>query len=426
MKENIQKYLAKYAEKEITLTEKITTSYDQVIIIPAYGEYDEIKDLLISNLVELAKKNKFILILVINCKKNSSEVVKNNNHKLLDFLINEPNYTKTDYFVNFENYDIFIVNRSSEGLFFDDKQGVGLARKIGCDVALKLFYDAKIKSPWLRCTDGDVFLPDNYFEISPETKKFSCITYDFYHDFITDDNQGKSLLLYEIYLRYYLLGLEYANSVYNFHTIGSCMAISVEGYSQVRGFSDSKEAGEDFYMLNKLSKIKPVFKAKTSTITIRCRKSDRVPFGTGASMNKISHILDQHNDYLVYDPKCFEALKKFYDMLYEIDSLKDLEKISKYEKEVFFIVLSQMGFKEAIVKFLKISSNEHVFMRHLHTWFDAFRTLKFIHQLTNDFYPLIPLKKALEKASFINLDLSKNITDIRDEVHRLEKNTLIY
>lgn len=426
MKENIQKYLAKYAEKEITLTEKITTSYDQVIIIPAYGEYDEIKDLLISNLVELAKKNKFILILVINCKKNSSEVVKNNNHKLLDFLINEPNYTKTDYFVNFENYDIFIVNRSSEGLFFDDKQGVGLARKIGCDVALKLFYDAKIKSPWLRCTDGDVFLPDNYFEISPETKKFSCITYDFYHDFITDDNQGKSLLLYEIYLRYYLLGLEYANSVYNFHTIGSCMAISVEGYSQVRGFSDSKEAGEDFYMLNKLSKIKPVFKAKTSTITIRCRKSDRVPFGTGASMNKISHILDQHNDYLVYDPKCFEELKKFYDMLYEIDSLKDLEKISKYEKEVFFIVLSQMGFKEAIVKFLKISSNEHVFMRHLHTWFDAFRTLKFIHQLTNDFYPLIPLKKALEKASFINLDLSKNITDIRDEVHRLEKNTLIY
>lgn len=426
MKENIQKYLAKYAEKEITLTEKITTSYDQIVIIPAYGEYDEIKDLLTLNLVELAKKNKFILILVINCKQSSSESVKNNNHKLLDFLINEPNYTKTDYFVNFENYDIFIVNRSSEGLFFEDKQGVGLARKIGCDVALKLFYDGKVKSPWLRCTDGDVFLPANYFEISPETKKFSCITYDFYHDFITDDNQGKSLLLYEIYLRYYLLGLEYANSVYNFHTIGSCMAISVEGYAQVRGFSDSKEAGEDFYMLNKLSKIKPVFKATNSTITIRCRKSDRVPFGTGASMNKISHILDQHNDYLVYDPKCFEELKKFYDMLYEIDSLKYLEKISKYEKEVFFIVLSQMGFKEAIVKFLKISSNEHVFMRHLHTWFDAFRTLKFIHQLTNDFYPLIPLKKALEKASFINLDLSKNITDIRDEVHRLEKNTLIY
>lgn len=425
MKENIQKYLNKYAEKEVTLTEKITTSYEQVVIIPAYGEYDEIKDLLTSNLVELGKKTKFILILVINCKENSSELVKNNNHKLLGFLLNEPNYTKTDYFINFENYDIFVVNRSCEGLFFEDKQGVGLARKIGCDVALKLFYDRKIKSPWLRCTDGDVFLPENYFEINPEIKKFSCITYDFYHDFITNDNYGKSLLLYEIYLRYYLLGLDYANSVYNFHTIGSCMAISVEGYSQVRGFSDSKEAGEDFYMINKLSKIKPVFKSKTSSITIRCRKSDRVPFGTGASMNKISHILDQHNDYLVYDPKCFEELKKFYDMLYEIDSLKDLEKIVKYEKEVFFVVLNQMGFKEAIAKFLKISSNEHIFMRHLHTWFDAFRTLKFIHQLTNDFYPQLTLKEALEKASFINLDLSQNINSIRDEIHKLEKDTLL-
>jgi hypothetical protein len=204
------------------------------------------------------------------------------------------------------------------------------------------------------------------------------------------------------------------------------MAVSAEAYSQVRGFSDSKEAGEDFYMLNKLSKIKPVFRANESTITIRCRKSDRVPFGTGASMNKISHILDQDNDYLVYDPKCFDELKKFYDMIYEIDDLKDLEKLTKYEQEIFFTILVQMGFKEAIAKFLKISSNENIFMRHLHTWFDAFKTLKFVHQLTNDFYPLIPLKKALEEASFINLDLSKNITDIRNEIHKLEKTTLIY
>lgn len=426
MKENIQKYLAKYAEKEIGLTEKVNSNYDQVVIIPAFGEYEEIKDLLKVNLVELAKNNNFLVVITINCKENSSEGIKTNNQKLIELLTKASDYTQPAYFVNFENYDVFVVNRSCEGLFFEEKQGVGLARKIGCDVALKLFYDGKIKSPWLRCTDGDVFLPTNYFEINPPLKKFSCITYDFYHDYITDDSHGKSLILYEIYLRYYLLGLEYANSVYNFHTIGSCMAVSAEAYSQVRGFSDSKEAGEDFYMLNKLSKIKPVFRANDSTITIRCRKSDRVPFGTGASMNKISHILDQDNDYLVYDPKCFDELKKFYDMIYEIDDLKDLEKLTKYEQEIFFTILVQMGFKEAIAKFLKISSNENVFMRHLHTWFDAFKTLKFVHQLTNDFYPLIPLKKALEEASFINLDLSKNITDIRNEIHKLEKTTLIY
>ena len=60
--------------------------------------------------------------------------------------------------------------------------------------------------------------------------------------------------LYEYSLRYYVAGLTYAQSPYAFHTIGSTMAVNAEHYASVRGFP-RREAGEDFYLLNKLAKV---------------------------------------------------------------------------------------------------------------------------------------------------------------------------
>ena len=49
--------------------------------------------------------------------------------------------------------------------------------------------------------------------------------------------------------------MKYARSPYAFHTIGSTMAVSANHYAKVRGFP-KREAGEDFYLLNKLAKVK--------------------------------------------------------------------------------------------------------------------------------------------------------------------------
>ncbi len=60
--------------------------------------------------------------------------------------------------------------------------------------------------------------------------------------------------LYELSLRYYVAGMKFARSPYAFHTIGSSMAVSPVHYARVRGFP-KREAGEDFYLLNKLAKL---------------------------------------------------------------------------------------------------------------------------------------------------------------------------
>ena len=145
--------------------------------------------------------------------------------------------------------------QSSKGLDLPSKTGVGLARKIAADVALKLISDGKIKTTWVHCTDADVILPTDYFIFTNKIQNCSAAIYPYFHKQEHDDElRKKSMLLYELSLRHYVNGLLYAKSNYAHHTIGSTIAVDLEAYAKVRGFP-ARESGEDFYILNKLSKI---------------------------------------------------------------------------------------------------------------------------------------------------------------------------
>ena len=106
--------------------------------------------------------------------------------------------------------------------------------------------------------------------------------------------------------------MNFAGSPYAFHTIGSTMAVSAVHYAKVRGFP-KREAGEDFYLLNKLAKVGSVLELDVGTddgaIEIDSRRSDRVPFGTGAAVNKITGLADPVREFQFYDPEVFGLLK---------------------------------------------------------------------------------------------------------------------
>ena len=40
-------------------------------------------------------------------------------------------------------------------------------------------------------------------------------------------------------------------------------------------------------------------------------------------------------------------------------------------------------------------------LRHLHTWFDGFRTLRFVHDMRDRRYPNLPWREALANAPFV-------------------------
>ena len=106
------------------------------------------------------------------------------------------------------------------------------------------------------------------------------------HQMPSDDIEQAAICSYEIFLRYWVLGLQYARSPYAFHSIGSTIVTTADGYLAVRGMN-RREAGEDFYFLNKLAKTGPIRQIRETVVYPSARISRRVPFGTGAAVEKI-------------------------------------------------------------------------------------------------------------------------------------------
>ena len=171
----IKKYLDLYAEEEATqLT--IDNNYDHSLIIPANRESSSA---LKSVWHRLPEQISLLVIIVIN----SSDADEESDKRLFESLTKLG--LKTDLkagmcLVNQKNApDLLIIDRFSRNKTISKRQGVGLARKIGSDVALQLYEAKCINSPWLRNTDADAALPSDYF--NPEIAGVAGFLYPFRH-----------------------------------------------------------------------------------------------------------------------------------------------------------------------------------------------------------------------------------------------------
>jgi len=317
------------------------------------------------------------------CKLSGTQLWKNRNLTLIQIRQTQSRILVVDNF----NHSYSIKNH----------QGVGLARKIGADIACTLIDQGIITSPWICSTDADAYLPDNYFSVLENIpEKQAAATYNFSH-IENQDALSKATQRYEQALRYYVCGLKWAGSAYAFHTIGSTLAFRYDYYALVRGFP-KRAAGEDFYLLNKLAKLGSIWTITDATILIEPRLSDRVPFGTGPAVSAILQ-LPEINNYHYYDPQLFVELKHCLNAMGRLwEEKKDFASwFDNLSKPVQF-ALVQLKFNKLTAHILKQVSDKQQCDRHVEQWFDGFRTLKFIHILRDDFYPSIPLSKARKEA----------------------------
>ena len=140
--------------------------------------------------------------------------------------------------------DILLIDRCHHSTIIPRRNGVGLARKIGADIALSLILKKIVLEPKIGVTDADVRLPTTYFE--PKMKLAdAALIYPFKH--FTSNDLNEEILLYELSMLYYSAGVKWSGSPYGFTTIGSLIILNPDHYSQVRGFP-KKNAGEDFYI----------------------------------------------------------------------------------------------------------------------------------------------------------------------------------
>jgi len=252
--------------------------------------------------------------------------------------------------------------------------GVGLARKIGMDEALRRFDDAgTLDSGVILCFDADCTCAPNYLKavanhFIAHLRSPACSIY-FEHPL-----ESQAITEYELHLRYYVQALRYAGFPHAYHTIGSSMAVRALAYME-QGGMNRRQAGEDFYFLHKLIPLGGFTELNSTTMFPSPRASDRVPFGTGRA------ISEWRGETMTYPLQAFEDLRGF---LVAAPSLKCGDLPSVPESVGTF--LSEQNFAEALDEIRRHTSSIEAFVKRFYRWFDGFRAMKFIHHARDRFY----------------------------------------
>jgi hypothetical protein len=372
-------YLERYAEPIAAEFDPnvLRQSYDFVLVIPIYDEATDCLEQVLP-----ADLHNGLVIVVVNVAVGdgpfmSAAAMENTRAFLEQFHPDSAALTVVPYR---QRSTLLIVDCCRQGRRLPQKQGVGLARKIGGDLAVACMAHNRVASPWIHCTDADVKLPLGYFEAAEADTAIAI--YPFRHE-----PAHRDILQYEISLRYYVLQLAAAGSPYAFQTIGSLMKINAHNYVAVRGFP-KRQAAEDFYMLNKLAKTGLVARLKAPVVSLSSRVSQRVPFGTGAAMGKLA----AGTELQLYHPDIFRQLQSWLGLVEPLwcdRTFIQTQGLSSWwpADALLLNILQGMALETRLQQAYRQCSGFPHFRFFLWSWFDAFKTLKLVHALRDQRYP---------------------------------------
>jgi hypothetical protein len=274
-------------------------------------------------------------------------------------------------------------------MLFSPRDGVGRARKIGGDLAAFLWSVGRIEDPWLRHSDVDSLVADDYFTEHGVTQ--GCVIENFSHH--CESHRKPAVAVYDAWLRHYAEGLAHARSPYAYVSLGSCITVHAATYIAAHGFP-IRLAGEDFHFLNKATKIGGWHASAHRPIVIEDRVSLRVPFGTGPSIEKMMQLPDPAEEKRFYDPRCFEELGQ---VVAAIDAA-DTEMLQRLICEVLGSTELEAWHRTIVAISNNVTSEEGMRLA-LHRNFDALRSLQWIHRLSAERYPRISYNEWLTRRS---------------------------
>lgn len=373
-------YINKNVVFDKFIDEPINSLVSIIIMIPCINEPEIINT--IESLWECNKIDSFCeVIVVVNDSEKSSREIKDFNIETLNALNNWEKLNDRN------NLKLFAIYAPSIKEKF---AGAGMARKIGMDEAIRRFNSINKPDGLIVSLDSDCLVSKNYLEqieLTFKNKKCFAATLNFEHRFDEeiDSKQKTGIKLYEDYLHYYKNSLDYIGFPDSIYTIGSAFAVRAESYTK-QGGMNRRKAGEDFYFLNKLTKLGQITEIKEAKVYPSARVSDRVPFGTGAAMTKWMNNLD--NLELTYNFDAFKDLKMLFDNVdyFWFNSSEKWISISDKLKLILQEYLESILFTQKITELKANCSSIESFRKRFFHFFDAFIILKYLNFSHQNFY----------------------------------------
>ncbi|BDQ03957.1 glycosyltransferase family A protein [Ignavibacterium sp.] len=399
----VERYLKKFFFHAWIISNDYKKLFENVIVIPSLAELEQLPNCLKSlEQNDVTLLNKTLVLVVINNSVSSDDEIKSNNKRTIQLLKSYKG-----------NLNLSFIDAASKGKELPDKfAGVGLARKIGCDLALKKFDYSSDSKKIIFFLDADCTVSSDYLlKVTSEfhKKDLHSAVIEYEHLYSEDSPEAEAIICYEIFLRYHRLGLKFAKSYYDYHTIGSTIICDVQSYIKAGGMNKRK-AGEDYYFLEKLAKLEKISTVSEPLVFPSSRKSWRVPFGTGQRITR--HLSKKQDEYVGYNPESFKILKNWLNY-FSSDNVSDTKSILNKAKEInsglYYFLISQ-NFERDWERILKNNQSAEEIQKQKIYWFDAFRTLKLIHYLRDNGFPNINL--------FDAVDLLLQWLKIKSNLHR--------
>ena len=433
----VAKYLATYSETTAGAGGELLGSFDHALVIPAAGEGPGLDAAVAS--VPGGSRGATLVVVVVNEREDAGDQVRRANAQAVARL-------RRHYPGGAAPFGRLVVLEE----VLPARQGVGLARKLGCDFVLGVWAAGNLATPWIHMTDADALVGSDYFDVSAGLSG-AALVYPFEHvapagasledetrDSIAGSGAGsgtvaradtavgsdtaiggdtavgsdtaigsgtavgvatvpEAMARYEIMLRHYVAGLRAAGSPYAFHSIGSTIAVDAVAYAQVRGVPRLL-AAEDFYLLSKLAKVGPVVQVPGSPIRLSARLSGRVPFGTGRALRDSD--LGRMRD--CYHPEIFALLG---ELLRELDAVPPRLALRDARLAA---AADSIGLGEAYLHAWQREGGarqpDHAADRvreRMREWLDGFRTRKLVHALRDTGLASAPAEVHVPNSAFL-------------------------
>ena len=254
---------------------KVSSTLGIVVCIPCYNEPHVDKAVLALLSCALPPCAVEILILINTPAESSAEVVAQNRLSYEE-LVRLDNQTQISVL------PIHVTEIPAKRI------GVGQARKLALDEGRDRLNESESTVRVLSCFDADCSCASNYLMALYthfKTSKKEAVSIHYEHP--TADYNGnevdKAIYVYELHLRYFIFMQRLIGLPFAIHTVGSSMACTASGYTRIGGMN-RRQAGEDFYFLQKFIQDNQCDVLTKTTVYPSARISDRVPFGTGRAV----------------------------------------------------------------------------------------------------------------------------------------------
>lgn len=360
------------------------------VVIPALAEVNS----LFATLTSLAQNppellERFLVLVVVNHREDAADADKADNFTLLRRLAAGDGVQS--------GLNLAWVDAASPGRELPAKGGgVGLARKIGFDLALP-HLDFTGPSPVLVSLDADTLVGGDYLAAILDhfrTTREGGAVLPFRHQPGANPAEAAAIRRYELFLRHYILGLSLAGSPYAYHSIGSALACSASAYVKAGGMN-RRNAGEDFYFLQQLAKTTGVAPLTGTTVFPSSRPSGRVPFGTGRAVSRL--LAGDRQAVRFYPPAVFAILGGWLTLATE--NWKERGDVLLGQTRSLSAHLASFlaghDFSDIWDRLGRQHRQRETLISAFHGWFDGLRSLRLIHHLCLCEHPRIEAEQAI-------------------------------